>query len=165
MVACKDWHDIPAGPIKFIRVLYHEEGEIPNVSVAHMVFMCFHCQRPLCVDACPSGAIYKRQQDGIVMIERDKCPGRLDCNSACIKACPHGAPQFGAEPNARMQKCDFCVQRWQQGSKPVCVEACPTRALQAGPIDELEAVYNGGFKATGFHLSTKGSPSIRINAK
>jgi anaerobic dimethyl sulfoxide reductase subunit B (iron-sulfur subunit) len=72
-------------------------------------------------------------------VDQQMCLGREQCGGACRTACFIGAPQFGPEPNAKMQKCDLCRDRWEIGRKPICVEACPMRALDAGPLDERES--------------------------
>ncbi len=141
VVACKDWHDIPAGPVFFRRVVITEQGRFPRVSVRFVSTACHHCDKPLCIAACPAGAIRKRAKDAIVVVARELCLGREACGGACQKACPHGAPQFGAEPNPRMQKCDLCCDRWAEGKRPICVEACPMRALDAGDQDIFESPY------------------------
>jgi anaerobic dimethyl sulfoxide reductase subunit B (iron-sulfur subunit) len=78
---------------------------------------------------------------------------------------PYGAPQFGAEDNAKMQKCDHCLERLLNGSKPICVAACPMRALDAGPIDELLERYGEHREAEGFIFSSELMPSILFKSK
>ncbi|MFW5931297.1 MAG: 4Fe-4S dicluster domain-containing protein [Desulfosalsimonas sp.] len=164
-VACKDWHDVPAGPEKWMRVLYNEKGEFPDVFVSYMVAACWHCASPICAEACPPEAISKREEDGIVTVDPDTCIGRDECGEKCLKACPYDAPQFGPEQNARMHKCNFCIDRLGQGKAPNCVEACPTRALDAGPIEELENKYGSGKHAEAFSWSKRTRPSIVLKAK
>ncbi|MFO7860675.1 MAG: 4Fe-4S dicluster domain-containing protein [Desulfosalsimonas sp.] len=107
-------------------------------SELYLASACWHCAAPVCADACPPGAIYKRQDDGVVIVDPEKCLGKDDCGTKCLKACPYDAPQFGPEENARMHKCNFCEDRLAAGKVPNCVEACPVRALDAGPMEELE---------------------------
>lgn len=164
VVACKDWNDVPAGPASWIRVLTIEKGKYPNALVAFLTTSCYHCARPSCVPACPVAAISKRDEDGIVVVDRETCLGHDNCEM-CLQACPYAAPQFGAEDNAKMQKCDFCLDRWTQGRKPICVDACPMRALDAAPADELEVRYGDRKEATEFtHLAEIG-PSIIFKPK
>lgn len=139
-VACKDWHDIPAGPAAWRRVLTLEKGDYPDVFVTSVSTACYHCAKPMCVAVCPTGAITKRPQDGVVVVDREKCLGNDKC-TACVKACPYDAPQFGAEPGAKMQKCNLCVERFSEGKRPICVESCPMEALDAGPMDILRKKY------------------------
>ena len=165
IIACKDWHDVPAGPASWIRVIANESGQYPNPSLSYLFSACLHCAEPPCLPACPAGAIRKRTDDGIVIVDREACLGNVSCDCACLEACPHDAPQFGAEPEARMQKCDLCLERWPQGQKTICVEACPMRALDAGPLDELKARYGDIREAEGFVYSKDVMPSIVFKTK
>jgi len=164
VVACKDWHDVPAGPASWMRVSTIERGKFPNVFVAYFATPCCHCAQPACVSACPVSAITRNEENGIVVVDGEKCLGRDNCD-ACLVACPYGAPQFGAEENARMQKCDLCLDRWAEGKLPICVAGCPMRALDAGPLEELVAKYGGGREAEGFVYSAELRPSVVLKPK
>jgi Fe-S-cluster-containing dehydrogenase component len=87
-----------------------------------------HCVQPACVDACPAGAIVKRNADGIVLVDRTLCTG---CR-ACLDACPYDVPQFGADN--LMLKCDMCIVNCESPDSvfgaPPCVKTCPTGALE-----------------------------------
>lgn len=163
-VACKDWNDIPAGPASWRRVLSIEKGRFPDPFVAFLSTACYHCVQPLCVSACPVGAISKREEDGVVVVDRDLCLGKDSCE-LCREACPYNAPQFGAEENAKMQMCNFCLDRLADNKNPICVAACPMKALDAGPVDKLEARYEETREATGFVFSTETEPSIIFRPK
>jgi len=104
-------------------------------------------------------AVSKREQDGIVIVDSEVCLGKDDCG-LCLEACPYNAPQFGAEENAKVQKCDLCLERWAEGKRPICVDSCPTRALDAGPIEEMRAKYGGTKGAAGFTYDEKLKPSV-----
>jgi len=164
VVACKDWHDVPAGPASWRRVITIEEGEFPNLFVAFLATSCCHCAQPACIGVCPEQAITKRKEDGVVVVDRDKCRGKDLCDF-CLQACPYQAPQFGAEPNAKMEMCNLCLDRLAEGQKPICVEACPMRALDAGPLEELKARYGEAKKVVGFAYSTKLKPSVIFRPK
>jgi len=164
VVACKDWHDVPAGPASWRRVLTIERGEYPNPFVAFLSTACYHCAEPACIPACPANAISKREGDGIVVVDREACLGRDDCG-LCLEACPYKAPQFGAEPNAKVQMCNLCIERWGEGKKPICVAGCPTRALDAGPIEEMESNYGKAHQAVGFTYDDKLQPSVLFKPK
>lgn len=164
VVACKDWNDVPPGNASWMRVSAIVRGKYPEVFLAWTAVPCFHCLRPYCIEACPADAILKRETDGIVVVNREACLGRDACG-ACRDACPYGAPQFGEEPDARMQKCDFCLERWSEGKKPACVMACPTRALDAGPMEEMEARYGTGREAPGLPYDGGLGPSVVVKAK
>jgi len=164
VVACKDWHDVPAGPASWRRVLTIERGKYPNPFVAFLATACYHCAEPACIPACPAKAISKREEDGIVVVEREACLGRDDCG-LCLEACPYKAPQFGAEPNAKVQMCNLCIDRWPEGKKPICVAGCPMRALDAGPIEEMKAKYGKTHQAVGFAYDKKLQPSVLFKPK
>jgi len=83
------------------------------------------------------------------------CAGHL-----CKDVCPYSAPQFADEEKARMQKCDFCLDRWGEGKKPICVDACPVRALDAGPMDQMTEKHGAVKDAHGFVYSSVAEPSI-----
>ena len=164
VVACKDWHDVPAGPASWMRVTTIERGKYPNPFLAYLPSPCYHCAEPICIQACPVNAISKREEDGIVVVDREACLGKDNCE-LCLESCPYDAPQFGAEENAKMQKCDLCIERWAEGKKPICVDGCPTRALDAGPIDEMRAEYGEVKEAAGFIYDDKLRPSIVFKPK
>lgn len=164
VVACKDWHDLPAGPASWIRIKTIEKGKYPDLSVTFLPITCYHCQTPTCVSACPVNAITKRVEDGIVTVDRETCLGKDSCN-LCLEACPYEAPQFGTEENAKMHKCDLCIDRWAESKKPVCVGSCPMQALDAGPIDELRAKYGDVRDAESFTYSEALAPSITFKPK
>lgn len=164
-VACKDWNDVPAGPEKWMRILYKEYGKFPNVLVSHMIGPCFHCADPVCALACPVNAITKRGEDGIVLVESRTCLGNEECDVKCFKACPYDSPQFGPEKAAKMSKCNFCVDRWTESKLPVCVESCPVRALDAGPLEEIKAKYGDAQEAEGFSYSNRAKPAVVLKPK
>jgi len=164
VVACKDWHNVAAGPASWRRVTTIEKGRFPDVFVAFLSHSCYHCANPACVATCPAGAITKREKDGVVTIDRAKCRGKDQCD-LCLQACPYQAPQFGVESDAKMQKCDFCLDRLAEGKQPVCVAACPMYALDAGPLEELEKKYGCERQAEGFVSSRKEKPSIIFKPK
>ena len=160
VVACKDWKDIPAGPVALCRIVSLEEGHFPNVSLRFYPRMCFHCAQPPCVDACPTRAISKRSEDGVLVVARDLClPG---CR-VCLDACPYRIPQFAEDGPARI--CDLCLDRRKDGEKPVCVVACPQRALDAGPFEELRNCYGGEARVRGFPDPGRTRPSILFRSK
>jgi len=130
-IACQQWHGIQAGGLKLRRVEEKTLGTFPDVTRTFFSLSCRHCARPRCVAACNVGAISKRNDNGIVLVDRDKCNG---CR-ACLDACPFGIPQFDAA--GKMQKCDMCLERIEKGQSPVCSETCPTGALQWGNIENL----------------------------
>ena len=130
-IACKDKNGLAAGP-RFRRVQYIEGGTFPNVFAYKVNMSCNHCAEPACLPTCPTGAIFKRRQDGIVDIDSTLCIGCRRCEAAC----PYGAPQFDPSDNL-VKKCNLCVDEIEAGRKPYCVMACMMRVLDIGPIDKI----------------------------
>ena len=164
-VACKDWHDIPAGPENWMMVLYNEKGKFPNVFVSYMIRPCYHCIDPVCIPVCPVNAISKRKEDGIVIVDSEVCLGNKECDSKCLKACPYNAPQFGPEEGAKMHKCNYCIDKFKQNELPICIEACRTRALDAGSLEELKNKYGDTEEADNFVYSKRTKPAIIFKPK
>lgn len=164
-IACKDWYDVHHSTVRWMRVTPIEFGTFPNVFAAYIASPCYHCLNPPCVQACPEGAIIKRDGDGIVFVDGAVCVGKDTCNHPCLKACPWNVPQFGAEENPKMQKCHFCMERIDAGQNPICVEACPMFALDAGPVDQLKEKYGNVTEAEGFHYMERFKPSVIFKPK
>ena len=164
-VACKDWHDIAPGPVQWRKVTCLEEGVFPHVFVAYLSTSCHHCETPACAEDCPVDAIHKDETNGIVTVDQDACIGPDGCGGLCREACPYDIPQYGEEDDARMQKCDLCADRWAEGKKPVCVESCPTRAMDAGPVDELRQKFGSATEAPGFTYDQDVSPCFVVKPK
>lgn len=85
---------------------------------------CHHCEDAPCMAVCPTGAIYRDDEDGPVLFNEDHCIG---CRM-CVQACPFGVISMSPE-GKRVLKCDQCIERLSEGQEPACVEACPTGAL------------------------------------
>ncbi|MBI5601760.1 MAG: 4Fe-4S dicluster domain-containing protein [Deltaproteobacteria bacterium] len=164
VVACKDWHDVPAGPASWMRVKTIEKGKYPDLFVAFLPVTCNHCLHPACVAVCPVEAISKRPEDGIVTVDREACLGKDQCG-LCLQACPYDAPQFGEEADARMQKCDWCLDRLTEGKKPICVISCPMQVIDIGPLDELRAQYGDVRETESFTYSEELAPSVLFKPK
>jgi tetrathionate reductase subunit B len=118
----------------------------PQTGRQHSLpMMCQHCEKPPCVDVCPTGASMKRA-DGIVLVDRHICIG---CRY-CMMACPYKARSFVHQPltgqNPQVprgmgcvESCTFCVQRIDRGLKPACVEACPEGAMTFGDLNDPDS--------------------------
>ena len=137
-VACADLKNMPVG-LNLRRVIEYEGGSWrknwdgtwrQDVYAYYVSMGCNECAA--CVKVCPTGAHFKRAEDGLVVIDTAKCIG---CGM-CAKACPYGVPQLDKKA-MKMRKCDGCLERTQKGGMPVCVESCPERALDFGDIEEL----------------------------
>lgn len=135
-IACKDRHDLEPGAC-LRRVTSFEVGTFPQVKSYHTSVSCNHCENPACVANCPTGAMYKDAESGIVLHDDDVCIG---CKT-CVASCPYGAPQVAAELDDLIVKCDTCKPLREAGLNPTCVDACPMRALDFGDVDELRAKY------------------------
>ena len=97
-----------------------------------------HCKENV-IDVMPEqNVLLKEKKYGAVLVDLDKCTGERKC----WMACPYGVPQFeGDGPGLRMSKCNMCIDRLEQGKKPICVLSCSLRALEFSPIDELREKY------------------------
>lgn len=141
-IACKDKHDLPIG-VNWRRVVEYTGGSwttsgdtfSQNVFTYYTSVACNHCENPVCMQVCPTTAMTQRE-DGTLYVDDDKCVGCRYCEWAC----PYSAPQFNAE-TGNMTKCDLCYDYRETGQDPACVSACPSRALDWGPIEDLRAEY------------------------
>jgi anaerobic dimethyl sulfoxide reductase subunit B (iron-sulfur subunit) len=160
-VACKDWNDVPPGPAAWLRIQSLENGRFPNVSVRFLLYRCFHCAEPACLKACPTGSLSKREKDGLVIVNRESCIG---C-SACRDVCPYQAPQFRSKDEP-MEKCDFCLERVNARLRPICVDACPQRAMDFGSLDLLSSKYPMAVPWTaGYPEPSLAKPSLLIKPR
>ena len=168
VTSCKEWNTSgEAGPMVdkfayganptgtfFNRVQSFEIGTYPQTETVHFPKSCLHCEEPPCVPVCPTGASYKREEDGIVLVDYDKCIGCKYCSWAC----PYGAREID-EKQKVMKKCTLCVDRIydeklpESERLPACVMACPTSARLFGDIhDENSEVSKAIREDAGYQL-------------
>jgi Fe-S-cluster-containing dehydrogenase component len=159
--ACNAAHNIPQlpDPKHEVKWVWKEpfEGVFPsqqneytrsNYSAHPVPVMCNHCDNPPCARVCPTGATWKREEDGIVMMDWHRCIG---CKY-CIVACPYGARSFNfVEPRTHLrhvnedfptrsmgvvEKCNFCEERLATGKQALCAEVCPEKAMTFGDLND-----------------------------
>jgi len=129
-VSCKAEFDVPLGATRAL-VEYVEKGDYPNVTRNFLPRLCNQCSQPACVDVCPTGATWKRKEDGVVVVDPDICIG---CKY-CLHAWPYDARFINLETGAA-DKCDFCQHRVSKGLEPSCVNACIGGARIFGDLND-----------------------------
>lgn len=138
--ACKDYYDLDT-TVQYRKVyectggetVKDESGFATTTCFAYYVSMsCNHCENPACVHVCPTGAMHKDSETGLVSVDSGKCIG---CGY-CHMACPYNAPKVDRSKGHSV-KCDGCAERVAAGEQPICVRACPARALEFGPVEEM----------------------------
>jgi Fe-S-cluster-containing dehydrogenase component len=154
VVNCKEWNtggypgplgdDAPYGPgvsgAWLNRVHGFEAGSGADGVTVHFPKSCLHCEDAACVTVCPTGASFKRAEDGIVLVDADKCMG---CG-LCAWACPYGAREM--DPTEKvMRKCTLCIDRIYNENipaerrVPACVATCPTSARHFGDFNDPDS--------------------------
>ncbi len=103
--------------------------EIERVTMFYLPRICNHCANPACVAACPSGALYKRGEDGIVLVNQDLCSGWR----ACVAACPYKKIYFNWK-TGKSEKCVLCYPRLETGQAPSCFHSCVGRIRYTGVL-------------------------------
>jgi complex iron-sulfur molybdoenzyme family reductase subunit beta len=108
-------------------------GEFPNSYFFYLPRICNHCSNPGCLAACPRGAIFKRSQDGIVLVDLNRCEGYR----MCIAGCPYKKIYFNPTIS-KSEKCIFCFPRIEKGLPPACAQQCVGRIRFVGYLDDAE---------------------------
>ena len=122
------------------RIHTFEAGHGAEAKVVHFPKSCLHCEDAPCVTVCPTGASYKRAEDGIVLVNEDHCIG---CG-LCAWACPYGAREMDPAEGV-MKKCTLCVDRIynehlaEEDRVPACVRTCPTSARHFGDLGDPDS--------------------------
>ena len=165
VTACKGWNDQGYGvPLSdqqpyganpsgtFLNRVHSYQVTVPDgpAQVVNFPRSCLHCADAPCVTVCPTGASYKRAEDGIVLVNEDACIG---CG-LCAWACPYGAREMDADQGV-MKKCSLCVDRLYndhlpaEGRAPARVRACPTGARHFGDLSDPESAVSRLVQARG----------------
>ena len=161
-LVCKDYHDL--GPdILFRRIYDFEGGSWEKTSEGawnktafnyHLAISCNHCDNAACVENCPTGAMQKDPETGIVNNDKEKCIGCMTCE----KSCPYGHPV--QLDDGLSHKCVLCSDENPEGvPDPTCAKACPVRALEFGTLAELRERHPEGVSALG-ELTDETVPAV-----
>lgn len=128
-VACKAENAVPLGVFR-TWVKQVEKGTYPTVTKSFLPIFCNQCEKPICLQNCPTRATYQRQ-DGIVVVDEHRCIG---CKY-CMASCPFDV-RYVNPLKQYVQKCDLCAHRLDAGLEPACVETCPGGALHVGDRED-----------------------------
>ncbi|MCP5071784.1 MAG: nitrate reductase subunit beta [Rhodobacteraceae bacterium] len=143
-----NWEEILGGEFSKRSKDYNFEGvqkdiygQFENTFMMYLPRLCEHCLNPACAASCPSGAIYKREEDGIVLIDQEKCRGwRM-----CVSGCPYKKVYYNWD-TGKSEKCTFCYPRIESGNPTVCSETCVGRIRYLGVMlydaDKIEEAAN-----------------------
>ncbi len=158
-VACKEWNALPADGMKLTGQSYDNTGELSATTWRHVAFIekvdigagkrptelkpfqsnwlmfsdvCRHCENAPCLEACPTGALFKTEFNTVV-VQQDICNG---CGY-CVPSCPFNVVDLNMI-DGKAHKCTLCYDRLKGGLEPACAKACPTDAIQFGAVDELQ---------------------------
>ena len=143
-----NWEEILGGEFSKRSKDYNFEGvqkeiygEYENTFMMYLPRLCEHCLNPACAASCPSGAIYKREEDGIVLIDQEKCRGwRM-----CVSGCPYKKVYYNWS-TGKSEKCTLCYPRIESGNPTVCSETCVGRIRYIGVMlydaDKIETAAN-----------------------
>jgi len=153
-VACKAQWDVPIGLSRNWVLDTGVQGTFPNLQQVFITGNCMHCDEPPCVEVCPNGSTYKRD-DGIVMIDQDAC---LGCGQ-CISACPYDARFYNPEKGV-VDKCDTCLARREHGEEPACVATCIGGARMFGDLDDPTSTVSKALAENKGHITKLVTPEL-----
>lgn len=165
MLACKDVKNLDSS-VSF-RQIYEVGGGgwtrgadgswVHDCFAFYVSSACNHCSTPACMEVCPTGAMHKDDL-GLVSVDERRCIG---CGY-CALSCPYHAPKVDRSVG-HSAKCDGCAERVRAGSAPVCVEACPVRALDFGPIEDMRARYGTRADVPPMPDSSETGPNVVVS--
>lgn len=134
-VVCKQENSVGLGTYYNKVLTIGPSGVYPNLEMYYLPVACQHCDNPECVNVCPTGASYKRE-DGVVLVDHSKCVG---CQY-CVMACPYGVRTYDASRDKGViEKCTMCAHLVDKGEKPACVQHCPGQARAFGDLDDPDS--------------------------
>lgn len=164
MLACKDYHDLPES-IAYRQVYEYVGGSWARDGAGRWQQDCFayyvsvscnHCSNPACMEVCPTGAMHKDER-GLVSVDVQRCIG---CGY-CALSCPYHAPKVDRSVGHSV-KCDGCTERVAAGLAPICVGACPVRALDFGLIAEVRAQHGSCADVPPLPDSSETAPNLAV---
>lgn len=174
-----NWEEILGGEFEkrskdynFAKVQKEIYGQFENTFLMYLPRLCEHCLNPSCVASCPSGAIYKREEDGIVLIDQDKCRGwRM-----CISGCPYKKIYYNWQ-SGKSEKCTFCFPRIEVGQPTVCsrpawgasaiwasFSTTPTRSRRPPPPPRNRTFTRSRCRSSSIPMTRRSSPRPRRRA-
>jgi nitrate reductase beta subunit len=118
-----------SGDVNFNNLDYQIYLQFKKVFMFYLPRLCEHCLNPACVASCPSGALYKREEDGIVLVDQERCRGWR----YCVSGCPYKKIYFNWQ-TGRSEKCIFCYPRIEAGMTSLCAETCVGKIRYVGVI-------------------------------
>ena len=156
-VACKEWNALPSDGLQMSGMSYDNTRALSATTWRHVSFVeqidrsgpgpiemppyqshwlmmsdvCKHCANAACLQACPTGALFRTEFDTVV-VQQDICNG---CGY-CVPACPFGVVDL-SELDGKAHKCTLCYDRLKGGLEPACAKSCPTDSIQFGELDDL----------------------------
>ena len=155
VAACANANGTPAGILwRTVHKLPPEDGDN---RTRYLSMACNHCDNPPCANGCPTGALQKRQEDGVVTHNADICIGCRYCEMSC----PYDAIKF-IEERGVISKCQFCYERLDEGQTTACVETCFSGALMQVVVESEEELKALSETIEGFDENRKVDPSIRF---
>jgi formate dehydrogenase iron-sulfur subunit len=154
-VACKEWNNLPADNLGLTGQSFDNTGALSANTWRHVAFVekeglrdgvdqkfqsgwlmmsdvCKHCHNAPCLEACPTGALFKTEFDTVV-VQQDICNG---CGY-CVPACPFGVVDVSTV-DGKAHKCTLCYDRLKGGLEPACAKSCPTDSIQFGELSDLQ---------------------------